>query len=276
VARLVCGVYVKILCLLKKQNNNRSAIDGCGPIIIDGAFTKLYCNWDDGRSAGSSRFVRNCACFLAAIVGPEQPDQKLQTKQSENKGMPTLDWEGCLRGRCDILMDEAPLAIVARATEDPDANTSDFVIDNTFACGAQNVDLFGRQGLAFSVAQLMLQRAIDPFRNTPVTAVVPCVSLASEDNRKIVGSVLSSVLFGGRQMEQKAFFLFLAVCDQHLMRQDTDRRDVFQFFEVEIMRHIKSRPTFSEVGEPVVLVDAMEAFLGTPDAQNKTFSYLAS
>jgi hypothetical protein len=58
---------------------------------------------------------------------------------------------------------------------------------------------------------------------------VPCVSLASEDNRKIVGSVLS-VLFGGRQMEQKAFFLFLAVCDQHLMRQDADRCDVFQFF----------------------------------------------
>jgi hypothetical protein len=37
----------------------------CVPVqvIVDGAFTKLYCSWD---AAGSDRFVRNCACYLAA------------------------------------------------------------------------------------------------------------------------------------------------------------------------------------------------------------------
>jgi hypothetical protein len=42
------------------------------------------------------------------------------------------------------------------------------------------------------------------------------VDLSFEHNRRIVGDILVQVLMGGRAMQQKAFFLFLAVCDQHL------------------------------------------------------------
>jgi hypothetical protein len=37
----------------------------------------------------------------------------------------------------------------------------------------------------------------------------------------------------------------------------------------------QTTPTFTEVGEPVVLIDAMQAFLGTEVCLNKTFSHLA-
>ena len=40
-------------------------------VIVDGAFTKLYCQWD---AAGSDRFVRNCACYLAADMSALDPE----------------------------------------------------------------------------------------------------------------------------------------------------------------------------------------------------------
>jgi hypothetical protein len=49
-----------------------------------------------------------------------------------------LVWDNCLTARCDILFEEAPMALLARACDDADANTSDFVLDNAFACGAEN------------------------------------------------------------------------------------------------------------------------------------------
>ncbi len=38
---------------------------------MDGAFTKLFCEWD---AAGSDRFVRNCACYLAADMSALDPE----------------------------------------------------------------------------------------------------------------------------------------------------------------------------------------------------------
>lgn len=40
-----------------------------GPIIVDGAFTRLWYNWKDG---GTARYVRNCACILSTIVPLEE------------------------------------------------------------------------------------------------------------------------------------------------------------------------------------------------------------
>jgi hypothetical protein len=40
-------------------------------VIVDGAFTKLYLQWD---AAGSDRFVRNCACYLAADLTTLDPE----------------------------------------------------------------------------------------------------------------------------------------------------------------------------------------------------------
>ncbi len=46
-------------------------IDGVLQVIVDGAFTKLYIQWD---AAGSDRFVRNCACYLAADMSALDPE----------------------------------------------------------------------------------------------------------------------------------------------------------------------------------------------------------
>ena len=42
-----------------------------GAVMVDTAFTRLYCQWDE---AGSARYVCNAACFLAAMTLPEEAE----------------------------------------------------------------------------------------------------------------------------------------------------------------------------------------------------------
>lgn len=43
-----------------------------GAIMVDAAFTRLYCQWDE---AGSARYVCNAACFLAAVTLTDDEDE---------------------------------------------------------------------------------------------------------------------------------------------------------------------------------------------------------
>lgn len=47
----------------------REPTPACGAVMVDTAFTRLYCQWDE---AGSARYVCNAACFLAAMTLPEE------------------------------------------------------------------------------------------------------------------------------------------------------------------------------------------------------------
>lgn len=80
----------KLICIARPATR-----EGCGPIIADGAFTKLFCNWD---VAGSDRFVRNCACWLSAIVGEGGVEEMKSVE------CPVVDQEG-RRDPRDIMSD---------------------------------------------------------------------------------------------------------------------------------------------------------------------------
>jgi hypothetical protein len=47
----------------------RDARDGAGPVIVDGAFTRLYRQWQE---AGAARYVVNAACYLAVTSRTEK------------------------------------------------------------------------------------------------------------------------------------------------------------------------------------------------------------
>eukprot|EP01124_Arcella_intermedia_P023670 TRINITY_DN3806_c0_g1_i1.p1 TRINITY_DN3806_c0_g1~~TRINITY_DN3806_c0_g1_i1.p1 ORF type:complete len:955 (+),score=131.27 TRINITY_DN3806_c0_g1_i1:107-2971(+) len=252
----------------------RKAQKGSGSIIIDGAFTKLYCQWE-GVAAGSARFVRNCACFLSAVT-EEVPQVRPEKAQGEELEGPRLNWANCFLGSCDISMEERqPLAILGSRSPASEDNTSDFVLDNALGAGLANVGAFGKQAYAFEVAKLFLGSGKDPFRRVEVEAVIPCVSLAFEENRTLVGDLLCTLLLQGIQIPQKAFFIFLSVCDRNLLNEDCERADVWTFFESQIVQNLLGTATFTDIGPKIRLLDAMQAFLLDEGCLNKTFAFLA-
>lgn len=260
----------------------RKAQKGSGAIIIDGAFTKLYCSWE--TVAGSARFVRNCACFLSASFGDEGgPVVQAAAAAPEEAGAiaqgPQLNWENCFRGSCDISFeDDQPLALLACKSPAAESNTTDFVLDNALGAGPANVVAFGKQAYKFDVAKmLLLGTGKDPFRRVDIDAVIPCVSLEFPENRELVGDALCNVFFpGGLNFQQKAFFLFLAVCDKNLIDDDCERRDVWSAFEATMVRNLQSTATFTDIGPKIRLLDAMQAFVLDESCLNKTFGFLAT
>jgi hypothetical protein len=66
-----CALRCTLRCTLHALIKQRG-MESCGvQVIVDGAFTKLFCKWD---AAGSDRFVRNCTCYLAADLSALDPE----------------------------------------------------------------------------------------------------------------------------------------------------------------------------------------------------------
>jgi len=74
--------------VLREKENHlvviaRPAQQGCGPVIADGAFTKLFYKWQDN---GSDRFVRNIVCWLSAVNEENDPNEKPEVIVLDEKG----------------------------------------------------------------------------------------------------------------------------------------------------------------------------------------------
>jgi hypothetical protein len=136
---------------------------GCGQVIVDGAFTKLYIQWD---AAGSDRFVRNCACYLAADMSSADPDAvsaasaaTAATAVTAGAGSESgYDYSGCLEGVCDITFEEGPVAVLASEMAEADLNTSDFALDDPLSMGKRNARVLGTQAYDVPTAKRMLVR----------------------------------------------------------------------------------------------------------------------
>lgn len=203
---------------------------GRGQVIVDGAFTKLYCGWD---TVGSARFVKNCACFLAADMSVDNGRDDTGPTAASLKERVGYDFTGALTGCCDISFDDGPLAILASELGDDTANTTDFALDEPLAMGYANRRVLGAQVYAFSTGVRMLQIGEDPFRRSPVVGVLPVVRLNNTANFQLFKSTLCQVYMGGRDMCTPAWLIFLACCDDMLGR-GVGRPEVWQHFIREV------------------------------------------
>src|SRR5262249_31537684 len=99
-----------------------------GAGLIDGAFTRLYCQWDE---AGAARYVCNAACFLAAMALPEDaPEPEPADPAEVTEEALSYDPSGAFVGSCD-LTGETPatwLVLSVQQLGDALANTSDAVL----------------------------------------------------------------------------------------------------------------------------------------------------
>lgn len=254
--------------LLRDHDGNlitiyRPAQNGCGALIASGGFTQLYpSNWD---GAGSARFVKNCAALLAVRF-------KDSTDEEEKKAPVELDWTDAPKFECDITYEEKPCAVMVTNLGNPDKFTDDFSINESLGMGSKTHKLFAQQVYTWDCAKTLRDAGTDPFRRMPVKALIPIVCLNKGHNRKIVGQALCQVFTGGRAMYQTAWFLFYSACHWQYTHEP-DHPEVWKFFMEQIEANCRSTPTFTEVGDPIHLISAMEQFmsLSYTDRMVKTF-----
>jgi hypothetical protein len=231
-----------------------------GAVMVDGAFTRLYCQWDE---AGSARYVCNAACFLAAMTLPQdEPAQEEAATLQEQDHLLPYDPRDAFQGVCDLTSVTPRTWLVMSVEQMGDAlrNTSDFVLTDPLAAGAQNC-IFSDQLYDERMGQWIVTQATDPFTRRPVVECLPLVDLSIERNLREFTRLLCKCLLGGKYLPSAARLLFFAVVDQ--MRDQakrTNHRDAWDYLYRQCLANFTSTPEFSELGRKVPLLDAMTAY----------------
>jgi hypothetical protein len=217
----------------------REAQDGCGQVIIDGAFTKLWCKYD---AAGSKFLVINSACYLGADFSePVEEDEK--EPQPEEKTY-ELNFEDCFQGECDITYVEGPVSFMFATMEQTDKFTNDYTLDDPLGISGDVAKMLPPHQYASDIASMFMHNEEDPFTRLPVFSTIPAVSLKLEGNRRIVQKLLCDTLMCGLSLNSAVWLLFLGACD-YILGNKPDHPETYAFFINEIINHIYSTPDFS-------------------------------
>ncbi len=237
-----------------------------GPIIIDGAFTRLYCQWDE---AGSARYVKNAACWLAADNFADQ--EEVEEAELE------IDLTNSFRGECDLTYNESNYLLLA-VSEMPesDKNTSDFILTDPMSAGRYNM-IFGGQIYSKNIADWVLKEGKDPYRQCPVVGLIPIVDFSQGQNKKIVENILCNVLMDGLRLPTAAWLIFFSAVDQMRNKsKQADHPEVWEYLYQQCLKHIKTTPDFTDVGKKIPLFDAMDKYMSPSTDElkrvNKSFS----
>ena len=242
----------------------REASEAGGAVMVDGAFTRLYCNWDD---AGSARYVCNAACFLAAMtVGEDAAGSgggEGEAEEDEASALPFVA-EGAFRGTCDLTGAPAETWLVLSVGQLADdlANTSDLVLTDPLSAGARNC-IFSDAVYSEAMGQWILGQPdgqrLDPITREPVVAILPLVDLSHPKNLRGFTEILCAALMGGKLLPTAARLLFFAVVDRMLARDDLKHRDAWEYLYDQCLRNFTSTAEFAEVGPKLPLIEAMTA-----------------
>jgi hypothetical protein len=233
----------------------RDATPSCGAVMVDTAFTRLYCQWDE---AGSARYVCNAACFLAATTVPDEPEVEDEIAPAD-----TLEYDprGALVGTCDLTGETPHTWLVMSVAEMGDAlrNTTDRVLSDPLCGGAWNC-IFSDAVYTEMMGRWILnqEEKLDPLSREPVVEVLPLVDLSSERNLQEFTRALCRCLMGGKYLPTPARLLFFAVVD-HMLDRETRHPEAWQFLYRQCLQHFRSTPEFTEVGRKVPLLEAMTA-----------------
>lgn len=217
----------------------RGAEGDFGPVVIDGAFTKLWVDWEKNKT-GSSKLVCNAA---AALANP--PDLQLTFEQARERVRQMsvqkplqFNFEGAPKSECAITYDEGVVAVLLGECKVD--NTGDGPIDHWGAQGKLNIGSVGRQPINFSLAGSMEE---DPFTRRPIKNVVPVVSLALHENRELVEQILCEVLMNGVNLPRVALYIWCATTNE-LYIQGGEHSDVWKYLTCEVLEHVRSTPDF--------------------------------
>lgn len=232
----------------------REPSPAAGAVMVDGAFTRLFCQWDE---AGSARYVCNAACFLAATTMPE--DEPEEAEQQE-EALP-YDAAGAFSGSCDLTGETPSTWLVLSVQQLGDAlrNTSDAVLTDPLGFGASNC-IFSDHCYDEQMGKWIATQGSDPFTRKPVVECLPLVDLSSERNQREFTLQLCRCLMGGKYLPTAARLLFFAVVEQMLDPSRPGRREAWQYLYRQCLANFTSTPEFNEVGKKMPLLNAMVAY----------------
>lgn len=240
---------------------SRDATEEGGPIIIDTAFTRLYCQWDE---AGSARYVCNAGCFLAA--GTSAASAQPAPEAEEADAGPLLEVAGAWEGVCDLSGEPGRSWMVLSVGQLADAlrNTSDMILNDPLRAGADNC-VFSDAVYSASMGQWLLnqspERRADPISGEPVVACLPLVDLSHRKNLRVFTDILCVTLMDGKRLPAAAQQIFFAVVDEMLQRESLTHIGVWAYLYRQCLDNFQTTPTFSAVGEKVSLLEAMSALM---------------
>eukprot|EP00339_Tiarina_fusa_P000751 CAMPEP_0117024848 /NCGR_PEP_ID=MMETSP0472-20121206/18415_1 /TAXON_ID=693140 ORGANISM="Tiarina fusus, Strain LIS" /NCGR_SAMPLE_ID=MMETSP0472 /ASSEMBLY_ACC=CAM_ASM_000603 /LENGTH=941 /DNA_ID=CAMNT_0004731401 /DNA_START=19 /DNA_END=2844 /DNA_ORIENTATION=- len=241
----------------------READEEGGAVMCDGAFTRLFYKVDD---AGTIRYIINAACWLAIeSVGStptfELPDDK-ELDEIEN-----YEEAGAFsKGICSLTWDPIPVAYLSMMElADPERNTCDLVLNDPMGYGEKNVSIMGRNLYSKIAGETVLDMGKDPYLRRPVVGLLPAVSLKHSINRKLFTEELCRVFMGRKALYSQAQLLFVGVLDSVLDpcrvgNYDELIVDVVKFMLEESLTHFRSTPDFSDVGDKIPLIEAMQQY----------------
>ncbi len=232
-----------------------------GAIMVDTAFTRLYCQWDE---AGSARYVCNAACFLAAMTLPsdEHVEEEDSKQEPSELDLLTYDPTGAFQSVCDLTGQKSSTWLVMSVEELGDGlrNTSDFVLNDPLSAGGSNC-IFSNNLYEELMGHWILDQGLDPFTHKPVVECLPLVDLSINRNLRAFTALLCKCLLGGKYLPGAARLVFFAVIDEMLnSSRNTTHRDAWEYLYKQCLVNFKSTPEFSEMGRPMPLIDAMTAY----------------
>jgi hypothetical protein len=226
-------------------------------LIADGAFTKLFCSWD---TAGSARFVVNCACYLAAnsrAVGDVQAQVELPTAAEAGAAAepaaesaapcPSLTDAGALRGTCAITFDTEQVLALLLARVPVEVTQTDAALNSPLAQGAALAPFVGRQAYGLDgAAKALLVAGFDPFTRQELVAALPAVDLSFPANLTLFQTALCAAFTGGKARYRHVSLLLFGVVDELLCRDDGggDIADVLQYMREQMLLHVQCASDF--------------------------------
>jgi hypothetical protein len=239
----------------------RDAVPDGGVLMADGAFTRLYCNWDD---AGSARYVSNAACYLAGHSA---------RRPGEFSG------EGAFAGTCDWTHVEGRpwLVMTVGALSDPVVNTDDQTLLDPLSAGARNcvvVDAVYAEAMGRWILGQPPERRLDPVTGVPVLGCLPLVDLGDPNNLRGFTDLLCACFMGGKDLPAEARLVWFGAVDRMLLRDDLRHPEVWRWLYRQALTSFRAAPDLGDVGPQVPLIDAFAAW-ASPATDEKVQSRLS-
>jgi hypothetical protein len=237
----------------------RDPTPACGAVMVDGAFTRLFCQWDE---AGSARYVCNAACYLAAMTLPEDEPAEEVAVLEEEQSLLSYDPQGAFQGVCELTGERPATWLVLAVEQLGDAlrNTSDLVLNDPLGAGGLNC-IFSNQLYEEQIGQWIVAQGSDPYTRRPLVECLPLVDLSNERNLREFTLLLCKCLMGGKYLPTAARLLFFSVVDQMLAPPLPDHhRKAWEYLYRQCLMNFTSTPEFSELGRKMPLLDAMAAY----------------
>lgn len=222
-------------------------LDGCGPVVISGAFTTLYHGLD---TPGSIRLIQNTVGFLSTRM-----DESVSSSSDPVEESDGFDLTDCFKGEDCISFEEGPLAILLHPMLiNPLQNCSDEALNNCLANAELNGSLLGRNPVIVRTAKMFWTC---PFTRRPVAAYLPIVPI--KNNYRLMTRILCEVFMGGLHFPFYAWMNFVSAC-QHMLNIQAGHSEIWQFFLNQALSFVKTNANFKDVGIPIPLGQAVDSF----------------